>query len=172
MLSPRAIHPTMTDRPQQTDCQCTGPVNGEPWFWCKRHKCRKTKHWQELCRNRPAYFQAWEKGMGPGQSRASESIIAASNSQGKVSVGAGTELKRLLHWLGIVPTFGCGCGVKASLMDERGPDWCLENMDMIVGWMEEEATKRQLPYTRAGARVLVRLAVRAARKKLKILAKR
>jgi hypothetical protein len=27
----------------------------------------KSDHWRTLCRTRPAYFAAWERGCGPGQ---------------------------------------------------------------------------------------------------------
>jgi hypothetical protein len=36
--------------------------------WCPRHRMRKSDHWRTLCRAQPAYFAAWERGEGPGQS--------------------------------------------------------------------------------------------------------
>ena len=44
-------------------CVCNIPEGG----WCERHGCMKTKTWVRLCRTRPAYFQLWEEGRGPGQ---------------------------------------------------------------------------------------------------------
>lgn len=44
-----------------TDCQCNGPG------WCERHQCRKNLHWYRLCQRKPAFFNAWEAGCGPGQ---------------------------------------------------------------------------------------------------------
>jgi hypothetical protein len=55
------------------------------------------------------------------------------------------------------------------MMDENGPDWCEENLETIVGWLQEEAKRRKLPFVRTGARLLVRYAIRRARKKLKML---
>ena len=51
-------------------------------------------------------------------------------------------------------------------MDARGPDWCLENIDQIVGWLREEHERRKilLPFSAVGARVLIRTAVRNARR--------
>ena len=46
-----------------TDCDCVGPGV------CDRHGCTKTPHWYRLCRSRRDYFQLWEEGRGPGQSR-------------------------------------------------------------------------------------------------------
>jgi hypothetical protein len=47
-----------------TPCECQ-PT--EFPFVCPRHGCRKTVHWHKLCRERPAYFELWEQGSGPGQ---------------------------------------------------------------------------------------------------------
>lgn len=80
---------------------------------------------------------------------------------------AGAELKALLKsWLGVTDVPGCGCNKKAQLMDMKGCDWCLENIDQIVGWMKREHDKRRifLPFSEIGARVLIRTAVRNARR--------
>lgn len=81
---------------------------------------------------------------------------------------AGTELARLLRWFGLRHRHGCGCRRHAALMDRRGCDWCERNIELIVDWMEEEAGKRRLPFMRAGARRLARLAIRRARKKQEV----
>jgi glycosyltransferase involved in cell wall biosynthesis len=44
-----------------TDCNCEHPG------WCERHGIRKTAHWHHLCKTNERYFNAWEKGCGPGQ---------------------------------------------------------------------------------------------------------
>lgn len=49
-------------------------------------------------------------------------------------------------------------------MDERGVNWCEANIDEIVGWLREEATKRGLPFIDAAGRLLVRRAIRNARR--------
>lgn len=77
---------------------------------------------------------------------------------------AGTELKRLLAKFGIEQS-GCHCTARQRTMDLRGPDWCEQNIETIVGWLREEAQKRKLPFVDAAARVLVRLAIRRARNK-------
>jgi hypothetical protein len=55
------------------------------------------------------------------------------------------------------------------LMDEQGCNWCRKNLDVVVGWLEEEAKRRKLPFVRLAAKGLVLLAVRNARKKERIL---
>jgi hypothetical protein len=82
---------------------------------------------------------------------------------------AGTELKRLLKtWLGIEAKPGCACNKRARLMDSHGCDWCLENVDRIVGWLREEHKRQKvmLPFSEIGARVLVMTAIRNARRTL------
>jgi hypothetical protein len=79
--------------------------------------------------------------------------------------GPGTELKALLATIGIVASPTCKCNKMARKMDEWGPDESLAHMEEIVDVMEETAKARKLPFLRAGAKQLVRLAVWRARKK-------
>jgi hypothetical protein len=76
--------------------------------------------------------------------------------------GVGTELKRLLARLGIQVTEHCQCHERARQMDERGVDWCRDNIAMIVGWLKEEAAARSLPFVDRAARWLVRKAIQRA----------
>jgi hypothetical protein len=77
---------------------------------------------------------------------------------------AGTALKSLLATIGITATPNCSCNARANEMDARGCDWCEDNLDTIVGWLREEATKRGLPFLDAAGRLLVRRAIRNARR--------
>jgi hypothetical protein len=79
--------------------------------------------------------------------------------------GPGTELKALLATIGIVASPTCKCNKMARQMDQWGPDESLAHMEEIVDVMEETAKARKLPFLRAGAKQLVRLAVWRARKK-------
>jgi hypothetical protein len=78
--------------------------------------------------------------------------------------GPGTELKALLAAIGIVASPTCKCNKMARQMDAWGQE-SLAHMDEIVDVMEETAKARKLPFLRAGAKQLVRLAVWRARKK-------
>ena len=85
-----------------------------------------------------------------------------------MTIGAGTELKRLLRRFGINPN-DCKCEEHVLAMDIQGPDWCMQNLETIISWLEEAAHKRRLPFARMAGRVLVRRAIRDARRKLQIL---
>lgn len=81
--------------------------------------------------------------------------------------GPGTELKKLLATVGITATPNCPCNARAVQMDEnesREPGWCESNIDTIVGWLREEAEKRGLPFLDIAGRLLVKRAIRNARR--------
>jgi len=78
--------------------------------------------------------------------------------------GPGTELKKLLKKIGIAATPNCSCNARARTMDANGCDWCEANIEQIVGWLREEATKRKLPFVDMAGRVLVKRAIHNARK--------
>jgi hypothetical protein len=90
-------------------------------------------------------------------------------SQGlSISAGPGAELKALLKtYLRIETKPGCKCNTRARLMDTNGCQWCLDNLDEIVGWLKEEHERQKvrLPFVPMVAKQLVRLAIRNARKK-------
>lgn len=82
--------------------------------------------------------------------------------------GPGTELKALLANVGITASPGCSCNARARVMDTmeaKEPGWCEKNLETICDWLQEEATKRKLPFVRMAAKILVRQAIRNARKK-------
>lgn len=81
--------------------------------------------------------------------------------------GPGTELKKILKKIGITATPTCSCNARARRMDEeeaREPGWCEAHLDEIVGWLREEAEKRRLPFVDIAGRLLVRRAIRLARR--------
>lgn len=86
--------------------------------------------------------------------------------QQETTGGPGTQLRRLLASIGIHPRGeACKCNERAREMDERGPEWCTENMDSILDWLEEEAHKRPLTgflFSRMIAKRAVQLAIRRA----------
>lgn len=79
--------------------------------------------------------------------------------------GPGTELTKIIAWMGLTPAPGCACKKRARYMDKMGCDWCEQNMGQIVGWLQEEhaRTKSIIPFVSFAAEKLVRLAVRRAR---------
>lgn len=86
---------------------------------------------------------------------------------------AGTHLKHLLARLGIsADEPGCQCNSRAAQMDRQGCEWVAANVDTVVGWLREEAQKRGLPFIDAAGKMLVREALRRARKDAAARAKR
>lgn len=84
--------------------------------------------------------------------------------------GPGTELARILRAHGIsADEAGCRCKARAHEMDARGPEWCLANLEVIVGWMREEARRRGglwwWLWSDRYARYLARRAIRTARER-------
>jgi hypothetical protein len=78
--------------------------------------------------------------------------------------GPGTELKKLLAIAGIVASPDCTCNARAAEMDRNGPAWCEENIGTVCGWLREQAEARGLPFLEIAAKMLVRRAIRNARR--------
>ena len=93
----------------------------------------------------------------------SKNIYALVNRNG---TGPGTELSKLLKRLGIEPTPTCQCRAKAAEMDAWGCDEASkpERIDEVVAVMRAEAEARGLPFLDMAGRLLVRRAIRNARK--------
>ena len=82
------------------------------------------------------------------------------------TTGPGTELAGLLKMIGISPKEkGCQCKSHAKRMDREGPQWCRENIETILGWLQTESKKRKLPFVKQVAKQVVLLAIRRAEKK-------
>lgn len=86
------------------------------------------------------------------------------------SSGPGAELSKLLKRFGIEPTPTCQCRAKAAQMDAWGPDECEkpERIDEVVAVMRAEAEARGLPFLDVVGRMLVRRAIKNARRKAKM----
>lgn len=94
------------------------------------------------------------------------SEIAIAKPSAPPAHGPGTELGKLLKRLGIEPTPTCACRAKAAEMDQWGCDEAErpERIDEVVAVMREEAAARGLPFLDVAGRLLVRRAIRNARK--------
>jgi hypothetical protein len=78
--------------------------------------------------------------------------------------GPGTQLKKLLGKIGIKSTEGCSCNRRAKLMNERGIEWCEQNVGEIVGWLREEASRRGLPFLDMPAKIIINKSIKMAKK--------
>ena len=81
--------------------------------------------------------------------------------------GPGTVLSKMLAKIGIKSTPNCSCRRRAMEMNNRGSDWCAENIEMITGWLREESEKRKLPFVDFAGRLLIQRAIKVSRKAMK-----
>jgi hypothetical protein len=82
-------------------------------------------------------------------------------------IGPGTELKKVLKMFGIEATPNCSCNRYAAMMNINGCEWCNNNIETILDWLKSEADRRKLPFIRAGARLVVKRAIKNAEKILR-----
>jgi hypothetical protein len=97
-------------------------------------------------------------------------ITSMTKPSSTTVIGPGTELKKLLAKF-FIRQGGCDCEQRAMLMNLEGPDWCEQNIETIIDWLQEAAKKRHLPFLRPAAKILIRRAIKNSRKKLALVAK-
>lgn len=78
--------------------------------------------------------------------------------------GPGTILTNMISTMGIKSSPTCSCRRHAIEMNEKGPDWCEQNMPTILGWLQEESSKRHLPYIESVASMVVKRAIKTSRR--------
>jgi hypothetical protein len=78
----------------------------------------------------------------------------------------GTILSKMIKSVGIQMTDSCSCKRHALEMNDYGNDWCESNIDTVVGWLRDEAKKRNLPFIDAIGKLLVGRAIKKSRKLL------
>lgn len=130
------------------NCICS--VSG----FCEKHKVNKGKHWLKLCQTEDEYYQAWENGIGPGQSKDHPS------SHRRV----GSELKKLISWFPIPNKADCkSCRSLEGRMNGWGADKCEEKMEFILKKLHLAARRRKLPFSKHLVTILVNKAIRNSR---------
>lgn len=78
--------------------------------------------------------------------------------------GPGAILAGMISAMGIKSTPNCSCKRHALEMNNNGPDWCEENLGTILDWLNEEAQKRNLPFVRTVAKLMVQRAINKSRR--------
>lgn len=78
----------------------------------------------------------------------------------------GTILSKMIKTLGIGMTDSCSCKRHALEMNDKGNDWCEQNIDTVVGWLRDEAKRRGLPFIDAIGKLMVNRAIKKSRKLL------
>lgn len=78
--------------------------------------------------------------------------------------GPGAILAGMISAMGIKSTPNCSCKKHALEMNNNGPDWCEENLGTILDWLNEESKKRNLPFVRTVAKLIVQRAINKSRR--------
>ena len=78
--------------------------------------------------------------------------------------GPGSILASMFSAIGIKSTPTCSCRRHALEMNEKGIEWCEQNIDTICGWLEDECKKRSIPYVDAVAKMVVNRAISKSKK--------
>ncbi len=86
------------------------------------------------------------------------SYIRAALINGIPEDGPGTRLKKRLSWFAS-GEHKCDCENHAKMMDMMGTHGCRQNMELIVGWLEEESKRRGLIFSRFIAKTFVAAAI-------------
>jgi hypothetical protein len=89
-------------------------------------------------------------------------VLTVQRKPKPVGYGPGTELKKMLATIGITAEPTCKCNARAAEMDRMEkafPGWCEANIDLIVGWLREEAERRKLPFVDLAGKLLVKRAI-------------
>lgn len=81
--------------------------------------------------------------------------------------GPGSILSDMIKSIGINSSPTCSCRRHAIEMNTNGVEWCQNNIDTIVGWLREEATKRKLPFMDSLAKLIVQRAINKSKRLLK-----
>lgn len=129
------------------------------------------------CRDKPGYFEVFQeaktKGNNAGKPPTSKHFDPNDRTsvEQRISTGPGTELILMLSskwWqgLGIKVTAGCKCIRHARMMNEQGPDWCVENAAVIIGWLKDEHNHQRIrmPFLSTVAAMLIRSSIKRARR--------
>jgi hypothetical protein len=78
--------------------------------------------------------------------------------------GPGSILSGMIATMGIKTTPTCSCKRHALQMNEKGNEWCEQNMPTILAWLKEESTKRNLPFIETVAKMIVQRAIKTSRR--------
>ena len=78
--------------------------------------------------------------------------------------GPGSILANMFSMLGIKSSPTCSCRKHALEMNLKGTEWCENNMETILSWLKEESEKRNIPFVKTLAKMVVTKAINKAKK--------
>lgn len=92
-------------------------------------------------------------------------MLSLSVGSSAVAQGPGTEMTQIINRMGLGSD--CGrCKALAAEMDQRGPDWVLQNRQQIASRTIDNASRlghNMGPMKRLGVRMMIRTSVRRSR---------
>jgi hypothetical protein len=139
-----------------TDCICTGPG------YCERHKVKKNTHLYNICKTKQNIFDAWEKGIGPGQRKKEHTslinhfirylpppprIIVSSmlswaiRKAKRENKGVGTVITEFTGSIGIKSHQGCDCKSLAKRMNVVGIETIEKEFEQYVDMLSMSIRK-------------------------------
>lgn len=80
--------------------------------------------------------------------------------------GPGTILSKMISSLGIKSSPTCSCKKHALEMNDKGIEWCEQNISTIVDWLKEESSKRKIPFIESVAILVIKRAIRQSKRAL------
>jgi len=104
------------------------------------------------------YVQLWKSKVGNAEPPTQRTRPFSSGNRGRKlsssslrkplislpTILVGSALKLILAGYGFTPGPTCPCTKRAQEMDDKGLDWCQNNVDLIVSWMKESAAEISL----------------------------
>jgi len=78
--------------------------------------------------------------------------------------GPGTMLHSMLKKIGIKSTENCSCVSHAITMNQKGNQWCEDNIETILSWLQTESQKRKIPFVKSVAKLIVQRAINKSKK--------
>jgi guanylate kinase len=79
--------------------------------------------------------------------------------------GPGTELKKLISWFYSPIKKKCKCKTRIQKMNQWGPDECEKRIETITRWLKHSARINKTIYNETIVKILIRKAIRNARKR-------
>jgi ribosomal protein L37AE/L43A len=135
-----------TDKPPRRNCPSRLTPEQKALYKAFRIEGEDTKSWLkklnsefEIAKKEGKDTTVLEQAIAEAEKRE-----AARAEQEKLAKhGTGTYLHKLIKKLtGEDITPNCPCKSRIAEMNRRGPAWCRENVEAIVGWLEEEIERR------------------------------
>jgi hypothetical protein len=78
----------------------------------------------------------------------------------------GTVLVKVMKNQGVIISDNCSCTRHILEMNQKGNDWCVENIEKIVAWLKVEASNLKIVFIDSVAKLLVMRAIKKSRRLL------